>query len=238
VQFRLLDPAVPRGEYEQRVWAMLAESTTTSGLVPDEKVRKAITGSGQRSAQDTLRADLLARGWYDPQANARRVPMIIAGGVALLLAVVGFIAALVGEELSGLIWAGFLFGAGIGAFVYAASLPETTQAGEDAAAPWRGYLAGLQSMRESDVGTVILDDAMPYVVAMGASGALKRHLERASDQGYAPAWLGRPGGTWGQDGGFYPYWVAFHASAAPSSGSGGAGSSGASAGGGGAGGSF
>jgi hypothetical protein len=97
----------------------------------------------------------------------------------------------------------------------------------------------MQSMREADAATVDLDEAMPYAVAMGAQGALKKHLERASGEGYAPAWLGRTGDTWGRDdGGFYPYWVAFHSSVAPSGGGGGGTSSGASAGGGGAGGSF
>ena len=70
-------------------------------------------------------------------------------------------------------------------------------------------------------------------VALGVNAALDRRLKAASKAGYAPAWfIRRPG--MGADAGFYPIWVAFHASASPSTSGGG----GAAAGGGGAGGGF
>lgn len=74
---------------------------------------------------------------------------------------------------------------------------------------------------------------------MGISrSAINKRLERASDQGYSPAWLGAglDSQTWG-DQGFFVYWVAFHGSMSPAAGAGG-GAGGAAAGSGASGGGF
>ncbi|MPZ14213.1 MAG: DUF2207 domain-containing protein [Chloroflexi bacterium] len=239
VQVRLIDARVPHGDYEQHIWRALSGSAAEQDVVSDERVGKILVGEVRKSADEALRAELRDRGWYDSRVGARRRPLITAGVAALLVAVAGFVAAIVGDELLSLVWVGLLFAAGIVSLAFAAELPETTQAGEDAAAPWHAYLAGLESAREDDDSSANLDDAVPYAVATGATGALKKRLEAASDRGYSPLWFGRSKSSQDWSGGFYPYWIWFHTSITPAGASGGnAVGGGASVGGGGAGGRF
>ena len=142
-------------------------------------------------------------------------------------------AAAVGRELWGLLAAGLCLVAGLALTILGLAYPDTSGRGERAAAPWRAYRDALKRAARDATLPLDLDAALPDAVAFGAASALDRRLKVASKAGYAPAWFVRHP-SMGTDAGFFPIWVAFHASAAPSSTSGG----GAASGGGGAGGRF
>jgi hypothetical protein len=177
-----------------------------------------------------------ARGWFDPAAARRRRPLIVAGVLALIGASIGGGLATIGSEPVGVVGPMLLALAGIGALVVGCTLPMTTPEGAQAAAPWQGYRAGLAQARRAPEPLFDLDAALPYAVAMNATGLLDQHLKAASKRGYAPAWFARAATTSAD--GFYPYWAGVHASMGAGSSDGGSASSGASAGGGSAGGSF
>jgi hypothetical protein len=129
--------------------------------------------------------------------------------------------------------------AGLAAYIRGYAVPDTTVEGEIAAAPWRAYRDSV-SAREYEPN---LDKDLPYIVALGLVAKLTPRLKAASERGYSPSWFhgldGQERQGWGTPAmGFYPYWVVFHASAAPASASGGYAGGGAAAGGGGSAGSF
>jgi uncharacterized membrane protein YgcG len=235
VQVRLLDHGLVGEGYEESVWQSLAERADQDGVIASRDLAK--VRAGWRNAREALRREVQAREWYDPAAGARRRPLYLAGTVALLLAVVAFAITGIGREIWGIPGSALLLAGSIVAYVLGYSLPATTAQGEQVAAAWRGYRTGLKMDGRDTALTLDLDAAMPYAVAMGVVGSLDKRLKEASARGDAPAWLGHSIGARGWEGGFYPYWIAFYASAVPSS-SGAGGAGGAAAGGGGAGASF
>jgi hypothetical protein len=125
-------------------------------------------------------------------------------------------------------------------YAFGASVTDTTDEGEMAAAPWRTYQTGLrEAVKREDTAFATpewLDRLMPLVIALGLGQTFNPLLKAASATGYSPAWLGWPAGA--NSAAFFPYWVAFHASTAGSGSVGGDGggagaSAGSSAGGGG-----
>jgi hypothetical protein len=158
----------------------------------------------------------------------------VAGAGAIVAAVVAAGAALIGQQLWGLLAAGIFLAAGVTLAVLGYAYSDTSEQGERAAAPWRAYRAGLKRAARDESAALNLDAVLADAVALGVASAFDRRLKSASKAGYAPAWFARRPGA-GADVGFYPVWVAFHASASPSTSGGGGG---AAAGGGGAGGGF
>src|SRR5262249_12267286 len=136
VRLRLLQPDLVRHPYEVSIWRSLAERADRNGVVAAKELPKVAQSWGP--SQSVLRLE--RRGWFDAGAGARRRPLYVGGAFALLLSVAGFVLAIVGEEGWGMLGSGLLALAGIAALVAGFALPGTTGAGEQVAAPWRGYL--------------------------------------------------------------------------------------------------
>jgi uncharacterized protein (TIGR04222 family) len=235
VQVLLVDESLARDPHEQAVWSALTDLADPAGVI-DQKALAKLRGR-VRPAEEALRAELVARGWWDPALRAQRRPLIVAGIVALAAALVGLVVTIAGEEPWGLVGTLLLAVAGGGALVYGLSYPPTTAAGNAEAAAWRGLRSGLKRAQRDQAATVDLDRVLPYAVALGVSGALDRRLKAASAEGKVPLAFrqGVQGDAWA--GGFYPYWASFAAVSTPSSAGGIVGAGGAAAGGAGAGGS-
>lgn len=232
VRVRPLNASVVATPYEQRVWATLASVADADGTVPGRALRRLQVR--WRPFAATLRADLVARGWYDPAAGARRRPLYLAGSGGLAAATLSAIAAGIGQEGWGLLAAGLFLALGVTLSILGFVYPDTSERGERIAAPWRAYRAGLKRAARQADPALDLDAALPDAVAFGMAASLNRHLKAASGAGYVPSWFARRAA--GGPGGFYPVWVVFHGSVGSSAGGGSGG--GAAAGGGGAGGSF
>jgi uncharacterized membrane protein YgcG len=234
IQLRVLDRPADLNAWEAQVWQVLSTAAGPDGLIEHRHLSRLANKWGP--AVKALRADLLARGWYDVSNTGRRLPLYLLGASALMLGVAGFVLAGVGQQRWGFLGAAVLCLAGVLGLAIGAVMPETSMEGEREATPWRAYQAGLKALKRRTDVVVELDVALPYAVALGMAGRLKTRLKQASVEGYVPAWFGHGlEDRWGSEG-FYPYWVVFgHSVAAPPS-SGAAG--GAAAGGGGAGGSF
>lgn len=120
----------------------------------------------------------------------------------------------------------------------AISYPGTTLEGERVAVSWRGYRTGLRNASDREDPRVDLDKAFPFIVAFALESDYHDRLEKASEEGYIPAWFQvaddyhRAGSNW------FVYWVAFHGAMSPESGGAGITPGGAAAGSGGAGGRF
>ncbi len=235
VQIRLLERSAVQGEFEARVWDALLREAGPDQVISSHSLTK--LRSHWQPAQDALRQELEGRGWYDPTIKARRRPLYFAGAAAIMLAILAVAVTAVGHQPWGVIGMGVFLIVGIFSLAYAGTMRETTVTGEAEAAPWRGYRAGLAAAKRDSARTVDLDQAMPYAVAFGEAANLNKRLEAAGERGYSPIWLGRPINADHWNGTFYPYWIAFHNSTAPSSSSG-TSTGGAAAGGGGAGGGF
>ncbi|MFN8536418.1 MAG: DUF2207 domain-containing protein [Thermomicrobiales bacterium] len=229
---RPLDGAVAASLFEQQLWAVLAGAAGGDGTVSARDLGRLRSRWGPFG--EAVRAEMIGRGWYDPDADTRRRPLYLAGAGAIAASVVAAGAGLVGEQLWALLAAGIFLASGLALTLLGYAYPATSAQGERAAAPWRAYRTGLKRAAR-DVGIPLdLDAVLPDAVAFGVVAALDRRLKAASQAGYAPAWFARQADE-GTNAGFYPIWVVFHASVSPSNSGGG---SGAAAGGGGAGGGF
>lgn len=234
IRIRLLDESLVRPGFEQGVWRAFAQRADASGIVAGKQLGESRKDWG--NIREVLKRELLSRGWFDPEAGRQRTPFYIAAVGLLLLAVVALIFAAIAESFWALPAVVMLAGAAVMAFSAAVMIPNTTPAGDEAAAPWRGYQRYLKSSRKNPQVDLDLDTAVPYAVATGASGDLDKRLKTASAEGYLPAWLGGSQADMSWAGGFYPYWIIFNSSVAPTTSSTTTGS--ASAGSGASGGSF
>ena len=212
VRLRLAQPSHISGPIEEAVWAGLQAEADAEGTLDSKRI-----ASARRrwpAARKALTQELEARGWFDDQVTAHRVPLLVAGGLAAALAVAGMVVAAIGNEVVGFLGPIVLALACIVAFVVGAVYPSTTAEGANAGVAWRSYRAGLRQARQLPEPDFDLDEALPYAVAMGATALLSGHLKRSSDRGYAPARFVRNAEM--TPASFYPYWVVLHASLAPS----------------------
>lgn len=231
VQVRPLNGAAASAPHEQQLWSLLAGAAAADGTVSAKALGR--LRSRYRPFAAALQAELVGRGWYDPAAASRRRPLYAAGIAAFAAAAGSAALAAIGQEPWGLLAAGLLAASGLLLVILGYAYPATTDEGERVAAPWRAYRAGLSRAARHGTDPLDLETALPDAVALGTVTALNRRLKEASAAGYAPSWFVQVRAQ-GRAAGFYPVWVAFHGSVAPSSSSGG----GASSGGGGAGGGF
>lgn len=241
IQVRLLQQhASELTGYELTLWHKLESRADDQKLIAAKKMHS--IRMGWDSAKKQLRASLIRRGWYDPDAaKAKRRPLYIAGTIGLCACVLGFVVAIVAGEGWAIIGACIFLAAGILAYVLGHAIPDTTLEGEQLVAPWRGYFKNVRK----DVLPEQLDAALPYMLAMGAQSAISAQLQRSNTLGYVPSWFrSEPDYQWNTHGS-YPYWLAWHTSLypppPPSSGghtSGGFDGGGAAGGGGGGGGAF
>lgn len=235
--------------YEREVWnSLVALAHGEQGTISSSDLRD--LRQDWDGAKAELRRELIERGWYDPAAaTARRRPLYVLaalGGIGAILAVA---LVLLSQEGWAAIGFAIFLGAGLMAFIVGYAVPNTTVEGEIAAAPWRAYRASVTA-REYEPN---LDADLPYIVALGVLNKLAPRLKAASERGYSPSWFHAHDGLavehegMAGDGrrapvvGFYPYWIAFHASVAPASSgsaSGGYSGGGAAGGGGGSAGGF
>ncbi|HEX5164086.1 MAG TPA: TPM domain-containing protein [Thermomicrobiales bacterium] len=234
VQIRVLDGALVRPGFEEAVWNAFASRADADGVVAGKQLDAARKDWGD--VRSMIQSELVQRGWFDPIAGKQRTPFYIAA-VGLFASGIGaVIVAAIAESPWALVAVGVLATVAVLAFVAAVMIPNTTPDGDAVAAPWRGYQRYLKSAGRNPQVNLDLDTAVPYAVALGASGQLDKRLKSASAEGYLPAWLGgsQAEGVWGA--GFYPYWIAFNSSVSPTSTM--TASTGASAGSGASGGSF
>ncbi len=231
--------------YERETWNCLVDlAGGDEGTISSDDLSQLRQTWGK--AKPLLRRELIERGWYDPEAaSTRRRPLYILGALGMLGAVLALVLIIASQEGWAAIGLAIFLAAGVAAFIRGYKVLDSTVEGQIAAAPWRAYR---DSVTAHDYQPN-LDNDLPYIVALGIIGKLTPRLKAASEAGYSPSWFRTPGGQPGQqrDGwrypviGFYPYWYAFHASAAPvssGSASGGYMGGGAAGGGGGSAGGF
>lgn len=226
-QVRLRDYAAVRDTVEDSLWRTLTGAADPAGVVSPKKLSRMRKRKRWAAVAEALRSELQARGLFDPRAKARRRLLHGAGVGALLLAVAALVVAIIGAMEGGALTVVLLALAGIMILRLGAAYPETTAEGEQAAALWRGYRAGLRDRAPDLTSELNLDDALPYAVAMEDTAVFDKRLAQASAAGYVPAWLGWTRGNAVADGEFYPYWIAFHSSVSSSSASSTSSSSGA-----------
>lgn len=223
--------------YEQATWtSLVALAGGEQGMITSLELAHLRKDWG--TVKQELRRELVERGWYDPAAaSARRRPLYVVGTLGVVGVVAGAALILLSQQGWAFIGLALFLGASIAAFLYAYGVPDTTVEGDIAAAPWRAYLASVTARDYMPN----LDTDLPYIVALGLVGKLTSRLKAASERGYSPSWFHTNAGAT-EDGrvlpavGFFPYWVAFHASAQPvSSGSASGGYAGGGAAGGGGG---
>ncbi|MCO5176279.1 MAG: DUF2207 domain-containing protein [Thermomicrobiales bacterium] len=234
IRIRLQDERDVQPGYEQMIWSALSEQADADGIVSDKQMGKVRKSWGDVRKQ--IRQELIERGWFATDANERRKPYWIFAALLYGLAIIVIILAAIAKSPLALI--GFVPLAFVGtiAIILVSQIPNTTVEGDQVAAPWRGYKRYLGAAGKNPQVDLDLDTAVPYALALGSGQAFNKRLEKASEAGYLPVWLGGPETGSAYTAGFYPYWVAFNSSVAPSSS--GAAGSGASAGSGAAGGSF
>jgi hypothetical protein len=198
-----------------------------------------------QSVRGMLRAEMMARGWFDPEARGRRVWLFVAAGLAFVGAIVGFVLTAIGQEGWPLFGFAVLLLCGIGLLLAGLRYPETSEAGRRIAAPWRGYRDGLKVAAIIQQPTVDVSGAIPYVFAMSTSSAARRFMRHAAppEQEALQGALvdgAHPASQWRYTGPYWIYYGGLHSGLYPASSGGGSGGSfgGAASGGGGAGGSF
>jgi uncharacterized membrane protein YgcG len=233
VAIRLLIAQPTLLPFEQAVWSPLAAAADAQGVIAPKELSRVAKQS--KEFQAGLTAELQLRGWFDPRVGALQRPLYLAGTVGMVLGVLGFIVALIGRQVPGLLCSSLVFVVGFIVLMLGAYFPRTTVQGEATAAPWHAYKAGLNAAARDRKRPLDLEVTLPDVVAFELVPALNRRIKEASEQGYAPSWFVRSSAQENTMVAFYPYWIALHSSVSPTSTSS---SGGASAGGAGAGGSF
>jgi uncharacterized membrane protein YgcG len=226
--------------YEQETWkSLVGLAGSPQGTIAGKDLTHLRQDWGDVKRE--LRRELVERGWYDPEAaGTRRRPLYILGTLGMVGTTIAVLLVILSHEWWAAIGGALFLGAGVAAYIRGYAVPDTTVEGEVAAAPWRAYQASVTA-REYEPN---LDTDLPYIVALGLVAKLTPRLKAASERGYSPSWFHGLGNQDERQGwnstavGFYPYWVAFHATAAPASASGGYAGGGAAAGGGGSAGGF
>lgn len=74
-QLHLLDSRRVSPGYERTLWDVLSQEADTAGVIPSGRMDRVRSGWG--AAQQAIRDDLVGRGWFDPGARARRLPLIL-----------------------------------------------------------------------------------------------------------------------------------------------------------------
>lgn len=230
---RLLDATVARPGFERKLWEIL-EERAEAGVVSSPAMAELASESG--GVQEEIRRSLVERGWFDPEAPRRRRPLMLLALGLLVLTAVATVLGLLARSPNAAIGISALAVSTVVAFVSVSRVPDRTVSGDQAAAPWLGYRRHIRNLGRHPEMDLDIDTAAPYALAFGIGARLNERLRAASEAGDLPSWMGpspvgSPSGA-----GFYPCWIAIHASAGPSGGGGSSG--GASAGSGASGGSF
>jgi uncharacterized membrane protein YgcG len=243
VLVRLLQERPQLRDFEQELWQCLEETADDERVIMPSKLSS--LRARWQSVRGTLRAEMMARGWFDPEARGRRVWLFVAAGLAFVGAIVGFLLTAIGQEGWPLFGFALLILCGIGLLLAGLRYPETSEAGRHIAAPWRGYRDGLKVAAIIQQPTVDVSAAIPYVFAMSTSSAAHRFMRHAAppEQEALQGALvegAHPASQWRYAAPYWIYYDGFHSGLYSASSGGGSGGSfgGAAGGGGGAGGSF
>ncbi|HEX9069257.1 MAG TPA: TPM domain-containing protein, partial [Ktedonobacterales bacterium] len=172
VNLHLAPDAPSVSGFEAQVFDMLRGVAESDGLITPGNLRS-LPGRW-RSLGQSLRAEMVARGWFDPQASQRRRPLYLYATASLVISIIAFVMAAVAAQPLGIVGALVLFASSILGYVIGGSLHETTVEGENAAQPWRAYAAslkgdaeGLRAANDADGLSSLLDHGVPYAVAAG-----------------------------------------------------------------------
>jgi uncharacterized membrane protein YgcG len=235
LRIRVLQTEPDLKGFERELFATITDDADSDGIIPSRDLGRLRGDYNQ--ARLALRDDMIARGWFAQDA-ARRKPIFILTAISVFVSASGFVIAAIAKSPVGIGASLALFAVAIASFASSAAVPDTTEAGEMAALPWREYQERLRRQARQPSSPVSspewLDRLMPLAVALGLTQAFTPLLKAASATGYSPAWLGWPTGA--NSAAFFPYWAVFHTSTIGSGGYGGGGggaSAGSSAGGGG-----
>lgn len=191
------------------------------------------TGHSDRF-REPLQREMVMAGLIDPDRAGVRQRLLVGGGVACLVAGVGFIAAVVIGAVTGL-WPamavpGGLLVAGVVALIAGALHNTLSMQGLEAAARWQAFSRHVRDVTrdEAPASPSAFEPYLPYAAAFGHAEAWVKHFEK-QDEVPIPAWFEAV-----SDGS--AAWVALLAatSATSSAGDGGAGGAAAGAAGGGA----
>jgi uncharacterized membrane protein YgcG len=234
LSLRLNTTDTPRTAFERAIWDGLRTQTDNGGVVS----AKAFKNLAQKwpGFEQTLRAELHQRGWFDPQARAHRVPLYLGGTIALVAMGLAMLPVVIGQQPWGILPIALLGIVGIVLLSFGATYPSTTAEGERVGAPWRAYAAGIKAAARDSMQPLDLEQILTDAAAFGVASTLDRRIKEASAQGFAPAWFARQNASDSTPFAFYPYWIVFHSGSGSSSGGSAGGS--VSSGGAGAGGSF
>lgn len=221
-QIRLLRDGRELTGYEDWLWQALANQTTQEGVIPPDRLYR--VANSWQLATDTLRRDLLDRGWFDPDRGRKLTPFIVVAVVSFALAIAGVVLGVLAQQPWPFIGAALCVIAGVMALSFGLTIPHTTPAGREAAQAARNYIAGIAALPPD----ASVSEALPWLVAIGQAGAYGQRLRMEADHPI------------NQFAAIYPYWLIMHSSMAPPASQSGtvAGATGAAAGGGGAGGAF
>lgn len=212
VQIRILDADQPSNEIERELMTLLTERAE-NGVVSYRVLSRLRNEWG--NVRSLLRNQLIENQWLKPSEIQTRLPFVLPGSIGLLTAAI-MVPVAISTESGWPLLGGLLVGTvGSITLIMGNIVPHTTDEGERAALPWRGYRTGLIIARDQGHGTIDLDQAFPYIVAMGMAPGFDRYLRRAGQSGYVPEWIGpRPLVLeWSE--GWHTYWIALHTALAP-----------------------
>lgn len=171
------------------VWSGTA-SSRFAGQVPVavEALRSALWENWSR-AQQAIRAELIRRGWFDPNIRRQCIAFLIPGVIGLLLGILALVIFLLAETPSGGVGVLALLPSGLLWLVVADSLHETTSQGEEEAMRWHGFVREVKQATRQRIATLDLDRLLPCAIALGIRKDLDVHLRTAHLRGYVPIWL-------------------------------------------------
>jgi hypothetical protein len=212
VQIRILDPEKTSNEVESKLMEFLRQRAV-NGVIPYRTLSRIRNDWG--NIRGSLRSHMIANDWLKQSEIQTRLPFVLPGAIGLLTAA-AMIPVAIGAGSGWPLLGGVLVGTvGSIVLVFGNIIPQTTTAGERAAIPWRNYRTGLILARDEGHGTIDLDEAFPYIVAMGMAPGFDRHIRRASQSGYIPTWIGPRAMVLDWPEGWHTYWVALHTVMAP-----------------------
>jgi uncharacterized protein (TIGR04222 family) len=212
VQIRILDPDQTRNELEAALMQLL-QQRASNGVISFKALTRIRNEWG--AVRSMLRQGLVDKGWLKQSDLQTLLPFLLPGSIGLLTSVgivILSIATSSGWPLLGAVLVGT-----VGSIVLIAGniVPHTTPEGERAAIPWRAYRSGLIIAREEEHGTIDMDRAFPYIVAMGMAPGFDRYLRRSGQSGYIPKWIGSRSVVLDWPEGWHTYWIALHTALAP-----------------------
>lgn len=212
VRVRLIDDAAARTGFESELLRLL-QRRANDGLVPARRLNR-LRGEWA-SARRQLRLALEKEGWFSPRAWQKKLPFLVAGGIALAIAATSILAAIIAGNGWPVLGAVIAAITGLVVLGLGNIYPSTTAEGERAAIAWRGFRSGLARARTEPHDSVDLDAVFPYIVAFNLATSYNQYLRRASQSGYAPNWFGPDidVSTWPH--GWHDYWIALHTALAP-----------------------